>query len=224
MLPGGIGLVVEERDADVEGIELGAAWIPARIIGSLAGGELQRLGRAQYVGVPHGEVAALAVVPPGLLAQPEDRVLLAAAAPHREGVVQGRVRPVPTLGVLGGLDHRRSVAAVDVDPEWVQPERCGACGSDQLHPLLVLLDPKVDVGRSGSTQTAKVGDSSNTPPRLILIRTTSSATTSILSCSWCSSASDARWRLGDRVHPFPADVVVSVDHLVPPAWVQIGRR
>ena len=84
---------------------------------------------------------------PGLLAQSEDRVLLPAATPHREGVVQCRVRPVPTFGVLGGLDHRRSIAAVDVDPEWVKPQRRGASSSDQLHPFLVLLDPKGDRGR-----------------------------------------------------------------------------
>ena len=41
--PGRIGLVVEERDGDVEGVELDARPVAARIVGGLAGGELRGL-------------------------------------------------------------------------------------------------------------------------------------------------------------------------------------
>ena len=101
-----VGLVVEERDRDVVGVELRAAVARGDPRAALPAVNSSVSNRAQHVGVPQGEVAALAVVAAGLLPQAEDRVLLAAATPERERVVERGVGPVAALGVLRGLDHR----------------------------------------------------------------------------------------------------------------------
>ena len=129
--------MVEERDADVERVELGRAPVAPRVVRRLPVGELPRLPRAEHVGVPQGEVAALAVVAAGLLAQPEDRVLLAARPAQREGVVQGGVRPVAALVVGGGLHYRSPVRPMHVDPERVQPQRDRAGAGADAHPVVV---------------------------------------------------------------------------------------
>ena len=115
-------LVVEERDGQVVRVVLGARAVRARVGRVEAGGELQAEVRVEDVGVPVGEGAAAPVEPAGLLAQAEERVLLAAAAPEGEGVVQRRVRPRPARLVGGGLEDRRAVRPADVDPERVEPE------------------------------------------------------------------------------------------------------
>ena len=72
-----VRVVVEERDRDVVRVELRARPVRARVAAGPAGGELRARVGVEHVGVPQREVAALAVVAAGLLAEPVDRVLRA---------------------------------------------------------------------------------------------------------------------------------------------------
>ena len=135
-----VALVVEERDRDVVGVVLGAHPVGPRVPLGKAGGDLAGGVGVQHVGVPEGEVAALAVLVAGLLPQAEDGVLVAARPAEREGVVQRGVGPVAALLVLRGLHHGAAIGAVHVQAQRVQPQRDHHGGGPDADDAVLPLD------------------------------------------------------------------------------------
>jgi hypothetical protein len=104
-LPGGVALVVEERDRHVVRVELGAGAVRAGIRLRSPGGELTGRVWVENVNVPQREVPTPPILVPRLLAETVDRVLGRAPPTQGERIVKGRVAPEVTV-VVGGLDHR----------------------------------------------------------------------------------------------------------------------
>ncbi len=142
-------MVVEERNRDVVWVELGAGAIGARILRPPACGELGRRDRVKDVQVPEREVAAPAIVAPGLLSEAVDGVFRAAAAADGERVVERRVAPVRAGGILRGLHDGAAIRAVDVQSERFQPQRHNERRAAQPNHALTALGLERDALRQG---------------------------------------------------------------------------